>query len=651
MPAHLRRLAVRERLPGGLWILVRTQGSDTVDITLGTAERGIVGHLTGVRYGAIDTGTRDTAGPGALVHRTAWREWHPTCPQQELRTVVLVRPSHADESALPAALRARGLRCLPATGPEDLSRLRDRCDDASVVVVEPEYPTGEGRITGVAAYQSAWLLLRTARVLAEWPSEGRPRLWALSRGVRESVGSGTLAHSSLWGVARVLAGEQPDLWGGLVDLDDGADGEADDAQDADSLLELLRHGRGEEITAVRARTTTVPRLVPVTPADGPGLTCRPGGTYLVTGGLGVLGREVARWLAERGARRLVLASRSGLPPREAWDDVEDPERAARIDTVRALEAAGVTVRCLELDITHRVQAAKLLSPAELGLPPVTGVVHAAGVLDNRMVTAVDARSLARVMRPKVAGALVLHELFPPGSLEFLALFSSAGPLLGLAGQASYAAANAFLDALARHRRAGGATDTISLSWTSWRGIPNTTASVEAELSARGTAAITPDEAFRSWDHAMRGGTGHVAVLRADPSRSAARTPPLLRELTAERPPATPPRRSWEGLRGDALTDHLVSQVAVLVAEQLRLGRDELDPRRPLADLGVDSVLTQSIRAALEQRFLIGLPVTLLWNHPTVRAIAEHLTDLLDPAGGAERDTGHEISDDGTGRSA
>jgi 6-methylsalicylic acid synthase len=256
-------------------------------------------------------------------------------------------------------------------------------------------------------------------------------------------------------------------------------------------------------------------------------------------------------------------------------------------------------------------------------------VHAAGVLDNRMAADVDDESLARVMRPKVAGALVLHELFPSGSLDFFALFSSAGPLLGLPGQTSYAAANAVLDALATHRGA----DTISLGWTSWRGLGMSTSSaaIDAELAARGTGDITAAEAFGSWEYAARHDRPHVAVLRTIPKVPGMRRPALLAELSTEDTPAPASSGApWAGLRDGELRDFLVGEVTAQVAGELKLATDELDVRRPLIETGLDSVMTQIVRNRLERLFRVSLPATLLWNRPTVLAIGEFLAELLAP---------------------
>lgn len=265
-----------------------------------------------------------------------------------------------------------------------------------------------------------------ARLVAEVAAlpDRKPRLWCLTSGVREAASVDRLGGSPLWGMGRVAASEHPEFWGGVVDVPAGPLGE----ESATLLLDLLPLRPQEPVLSLADGTVQVPRLVPSAPAaDEEPFGCRADGTYLITGGLGVLGLELAEHLAQRGARRIVLLGRTPLPPRPQWSD-ED----RRVTAVRRLESAGVTVVTLAVDITDREATRRALE--RLDLPPVRGVVHAAGTVHSAMLHRLEADALREVMRPKVEGARVLHELFPPGATDFFVLFSSAGPLLGLPGQ-------------------------------------------------------------------------------------------------------------------------------------------------------------------------------------------------------------------------
>ena len=163
------------------------------------------------------------------------------------------------------------------------------------------------------------------------------------------------------------------------------------------------------------------------------LRCRPDATYLITGGLGALGLLMAGWLADRGARRLVLAGRNALPPRRDWDsDTNDAALQQKISAVRALENRGVAVEAVAVDVGSEEAVRRLLARRdEAGEPTVRGVIHAAGVTEGQLLTEIDESRLRRTMWPKISGARVLHEVFPPRSLDFFFLTSAAGAVFGL----------------------------------------------------------------------------------------------------------------------------------------------------------------------------------------------------------------------------
>ncbi|MET9519178.1 type I polyketide synthase [Streptomyces sp. NPDC002994] len=646
MVAQVGRVRTVGAVPGDVDIhVVHDPRQDTVDVFVADEAGRVVATLTGVRYSSIGQDTATAAQPHELVHEVAW---HPlTLPASgsgpAYRDVVLVGDgAGAFATTLAGRLAARGGRLRAVEDPGELAGLNGLDGSADVLVV----PGTADCSPPEAAATHAWLLLRTAQLLAGLGTARFPRLWCVTSGVRESREEAQLAHSSLWGLARVIAGEHGELWGGTVDVAAG------DAAEADVLLDILRAAPAEDVIAVRDGAAVAARLVRTQreAAHAP-VACRPDGTYLITGGLGVLGLEVAHWLAERGARRLVLAGRAALPPRADWDTVTDDGTLRRIQGVRALEARGVTVRTVALDVADADAVANRLTPDALGLPPICGIVHAAGVLDNRMAREVDEPSLRRVMRPKADGAWVLHGQFPPGSVDFFVLFSSCGQLLGLPGQASYGSANAFLDALAQHRNDpdvsyGGAShgggDTISFAWTSWRGQGMAVNEVvDLELRERGVTDISVSEAFGAWEFAARRGAGSYPVLRTVPVEPGTERLPVLREVAVEDTSAAAPQQdtgAFADLPPEQLRERLVEEVAGQIAGEMRLPTASLDVRRSLVEQGLDSVMTIVVRRRLEKRFGRKLPATLLWHQPTVTAIVGHLVELLSPAEEEEEGT-------------
>jgi 6-methylsalicylic acid synthase len=620
MPAHIKEFAVTGRPPTEAVIAVRTvpgpDGVDTVDVDLATTAGKVVVRMSGLRYGLLDGDPNASGSPHRMVHELRWRPADlPATTSEPAGTLVVV-----GDGGFANALDENGLRVLSCASPADLAARRKELDSDITVLVAPGF--------GPDHAAAAALLVGTVNEISTW--ENRPPVWTVTRGVREALTPNSLAHGPLWGMGRVFATEYEDFYRGTVDLFT----DEVDAADVTSLMAVVRADRRDDVHSVRGGDITVARLVV---ADGEpvrgDVECRPDGTYVITGGLGVLGLRVADWLASRGARRLVLVGRTALPPRGEWGSVTDPGTRHRIEAVRALEARGVTVRALALDIADPVLARQALDPTELDMPPVRGVVHAAGVLDNRLAQDVDEESLRRVMRPKAAGALVLHSLFPPGTVDFMVFFSSAGLLLGLPGQTTYAAANAYLDTLAAHRRGDGHTDTVSLGWTSWRGLGMSTSSavIDAELNARGTADIKATEAFDAWDFVWRRGIGHAGVFTTIPPEPGAMRPALLAELAV--PEAAEDQREaddtpWAEFSGPELCAYLTDQVRTQVSTEMRLPAADLDPHRPLVELGLDSIMTLAVRQRLQRQLRVSLPSTLLWNRPTVAAVGEYLTELI-----------------------
>ena len=286
-------------------------------------------------------------------------------------------------------------------------------------------------------------------------------------------------------------------------------GHGDDIGDYASALSTVLRTPAKSILALRDGEFLAPAVVPVSgePVREP-LRCRPDAAYLITGGMGALGLLMADWLADRGARRLVLAGRTPLPPRRDWDsDANDADVRHKIAAIRALEMRGVTVDAVALDVGSRRRGQALLAGRDdNGEPPIRGVIHAAGVTEGQLLTEIEDSRLRRTMWPKISGAQALHEAFPPSSLDFLFLTSSAGAVFGIPGQGAYAAANAYLDGLARARHRQGC-HTVSLDWVAWRGLGFATDAhvVLQELERLGSRPVVPAEAFPAWEY--------VATLR------------------------------------------------------------------------------------------------------------------------------------------
>ncbi|ETW25611.1 phosphopantetheine-binding protein, partial [Mycobacterium gastri 'Wayne'] len=446
-------------------------------------------------------------------------------------------------------------------------------------------------------------------------------LWIVTRGVHESVTPSALRQSFLWGLAGVIAAEHPQLWGGLVDL--AADTDLDES--APILVDLLA-APSKSILVSRDGVVLAPALAPVRGQPvRPSMQCRPDAAYLVTGGMGALGLLMAEWLADRGARRLVLTGRTPLPPRRDWElDTLDASLRTKIDAIRALEMRGVTVEAVAVDVGCRDDVQALLAKRDRdGAAPIRGIIHAAGVTNDQLVTQLTDDAVRQVMWPKLAGSQVLHEAFPPGSVDFFFLTASAAGIFGIPGQGSYAAANSYLDALARARRQQGC-HTMSLDWVAWRGLGFAADAqiVSDELQRMGSRDITPSEAFTAWEY-VDGYDVAQAVVVPVPSPAAA---PGSIDAAAHLKPA----QDWSQMSATEVRTELEKGLRGIIAAELRLRETELDTDRPFAELGLNSLMAMAIRREAEQFVGIELSATMLFNHPTVALLAQYLTKLVAP---------------------
>ncbi|AYF31955.1 polyketide synthase [Micromonospora tulbaghiae] len=459
----------------------------------------------------------------------------------------------------------------------------------------------EEAVTGVLAMVRSWL--------AD-DRNASARLALVTRGavVVGAGGEPDPVGGALWGLLRSAQTEHP---GRLLLVD------VDDDPSSRRLLETAIGGEESQL-AIRAGVRYTPRLARVS-AEAEIAPAWAGGTVLVTGATGALGEAVARDLVRRhGVRRLLLLSRRG-------PQAPDAER------LRAeLAEAGAEAEVRACDVSDAAALEALLR--DYG-HPVTHVVHAAGVLDDGVLTGLTPEQVARVLRPKVAAAVALHRLLDGAHLVF---FSSASNLMGGAGQAHYAAANAFLDAFAQWVRARGGS-AQSLAWGPWAGA----GMAEDVVGGRGGGIVplSPAEGLALWEAAI-GRTEVVLVpMRLDLAAVAAlpAVPSLLRGLVRPRVESKVDaggtlRRRLAGLTGRQRREALEELVRAQVADVLGVGSPAaVAPTTPFTDLGLDSLGAIELRNRLDSATELRLSATLAFDHPTVAAVASLIDAELAPS--------------------
>jgi acyl transferase domain-containing protein len=421
-----------------------------------------------------------------------------------------------------------------------------------------------------------------------------------------------------------------------------------------------------------AQTRHVGKIIVTQGAAGQsGFQIRGDATYLITGGLAGLGLLTARQFVEQGARHLVLMGRSGAS-------------AAAQAAIAAMEADGATIVVAQGDVARADDVARILQHIAAEMPPLRGVIHSAGVLDDAALLRQEWGKFVRVMAPKVDGAWILHNLTQRLPLDFFVMYSSTSAVTGSPGQGNHAAANAFMDALAHYRQAQG-LPALSINWGVWSQI-GSAAERQADVwvTALGGQTILPEEGMAVLLELMGQPRAQVGVLPLDwgvYARQFAQVPAWLSDLVQAAQQkqrravtAVSTSRPAHDHESGGMTDHVAERPSILqaledappnkqqelllnhVSEQVVkvVGLDsvqEVDPQLPLSDMGLDSLMAVELRNLLSTSLALtrNLPATLVFDYPTVMALTHYLThDVLllgDGQAAAEGETAVEATDD------
>ncbi|MGW1996290.1 SDR family NAD(P)-dependent oxidoreductase, partial [Embleya sp. NPDC001921] len=592
--------------------------------------------------------------PDTWRYRAEWAPWTERSGAEPFGAwAVVSHPAsrHADACARALELRGAAVRRLGVDASECdrgvlAEHLRRFGPLDGVLSLLSDLPGERADPLGLTHGLAATLAL--VQALAD--TEPGARLWCLTTGAVSVAEHDPVAYpdqAGIWGLGRVAALELPGTWGGLVDLVDAGPrapgaapeeprtGEAVDVWS--HLADVLAHGAEDQV-AIRPDGVRVRRLARVPAAtEAEDHPWRPFGTVLITGGTGGLGAHVARWAATAGAERLVLAGRRGA-------------RAPGAESLAAeLTALGVGVLIETCDVADRSAVERLVRRIDADGPPLSAVVHAAGVPQAAPITDTDPVEAAPITAGKAAGAANLDAVLGERSLAAFVLFSSIAGVWGSGGQGVYGAANAYLDALARDRRARGLTAT-SIAWGPWAGGGMVEQADGDRLARLGLRAMPPGAAVDAMVRAVGRGDTDVVVADVDwrafaPRFTSLRPSPLLGALPevgaalaafAARAVPAAPGAADPGLigrlaaagaaeRARILLD-LVRGEAAAVLGHTSAGQVPAD--QAFSDLGFDSLTAVELRDRLGRATGVELPSTLVFDHPTPTDLAARLRAAL-----------------------
>ncbi|MEU0738910.1 amino acid adenylation domain-containing protein [Streptomyces sp. NPDC006134] len=672
------------------------------DIALYADSGAPLGRISGFR--AADTETTTTAVGLPTVDgwltEVAWTE-RPPVPDEVLaaggaaRDWLVFADAQGVAGALAAAVTAAGGRChlvRPGDGyraagegrpwtvapdsAEDFARLlaevRAVCGGPPGALVHlwnldapPVEATGRHAFDGHTATGLYSLVALVRALRREEPEGPGTRLHIVTRGAQAAADGDVVEPlgAPAWGIGRVLRHQELTTHPGkLVDLPPAPpDDAASRRREAEALLREMAYDDGEDEVALRAGRRLTSRLVRAAGLTRPlPLRLRPDGTYLVTGAFGALGRLLCRTLVRRGARHLVLVGRTALPERARWHGLDPASPAGRaVRFVQELESLGAHPVPVSLDVADEESLTTWLAGHRAsGAAPLRGVFHLAGQVCDTLAPEMDRRVFDTAYRPKAVGAHLLHRLLRDEPLEHFVLFASVASLLTTAGQANYAAGNAFLDALAHRRRALG-LPALSIDWGPWAtGMIEELGLVEHYRTHRGMTSLSAHAGMAVLERVIGQDRAQLVVATVHdwpvflgwyPS-----PPPLVAGLAAEAAPraeiplhgfADAFREAGDEERRALLTDRFTA----LVTDVLRVRAEEVDPACSLTAMGLDSLLAMELRGRVQAELGIALPVVALLSNATLADLVEQahedLAGLLAADPDEDAGTAVEVYDD------
>ncbi|VAW96724.1 Polyketide synthase modules and related proteins [hydrothermal vent metagenome] len=490
----------------------------------------------------------------------------------------------------------------------------------------------------ILASERGWgSALHLIKILGAEEGVTPPRLWIITRGAQPVDNKNDftgLLQSPVLGVSKVIALEYPELQATCIDLDPQQP-KAESNMLAQEIWSRNKETqvsfRGEQRFAARLvrsdshkkSSTDIAKAERSCRVDIHDLSTEPSiqlnaqATYLITGGLGGIGRTVARWMVERGAKRIILVGR------RAADETVEAE-------LNELRSQGTDIIVAQADISNAIQLAKVLDDTADTDYPLRGIIQSAGLLDDALLEQQNRQRFINVLSPKMAGAWNLHQLTLDCELDLFVVFSSVASLFGAPGQANHSAANAFLDALVHYRRSEGLA-AMGINWGAWAKVGSATHVTESNSLFKGVDSMEPEEAIWAMEHLMINDVVQAGVLPIDWSQLAGQNinMPLLTGLLQESSLARVAPGSFLKNLQDTPVEDRKELLTAFVRSQLAnvLGLDAsvtIDIRQGLFDLGLDSLTSVEFRNRIQLALGCTLASTLAFNYPSVGAVVMYL---------------------------
>lgn len=488
------------------------------------------------------------------------------------------------------------------------------------------------RVSGAAGVVKQ--LAETARSIAQTAAEmsgNPPRLWVVTHGIEavdnDLLPPGSVEQGGIRGFVRVVQKELPELRCTRADLP-----AEPAAADMNAFVQSVLHQDSEDQLAFRGGRRYTSRLHSIAEETTPEWPVRSGAAYLITGGSGGLGILMAQHLVGRGAGRVILIGRS-LP------------NARGIEAIQALEQQGARIDVRRVDVTDRARLGQLFESLAAEGVELAGVLHAAAVTDDVLVRDLTDDSIRSVMAPKVEGAWNLHELTASMPLDFFVMFSSIAAVIPQPGQASYAAANSYLDYLAAFRRSAG-LPALAIQWGPWSATGIWTEGMKKSVAGyrrQGIGRIPAAAGIECLGRLLSSQCAAALVAPIDAPLLAASyegtaAPSLVRGFAAAAPAAAAAPDQDAGLLAQIANapagrhaDVVESHLKRLLGSVLRIGSDRIESDRPLGELGLDSMMGLEFVRRLGKDLETRLPASLVYNYPTVARMTGHLLAAFAPA--------------------